>query len=274
MRPARAGEMRAPIRSGCWALPLAALSCVLSVAPLEAQAPGVAPRAQASQRAKEAESGPAAAALPKPSSPAPASPRPARAITEARACFQEAQVAYIAGDLARALEGFLCAYRAAPSPELHFNLARVYERMGEADSGIQHYEAYLAGAQVLPKERKSIERRIASLRALRERQLAQLEPAKPSAEALGAEARVFYDRGVKLYRAREYPGALAAFSAALQMSSAPELHFNLAVVSERLNRPRDAVDHYRAYLAARPNAADSEQVASRISLLQSQTQTP
>ncbi|HKP61414.1 MAG TPA: tetratricopeptide repeat protein [Polyangiales bacterium] len=193
--------------------------------------------------------------------------KPAQPSNEARECFRKAQAAYVAGDLQTALAGFQCAYKAAPSPELHFNLARVYERMGEADDSIQHYEAYLAESPVTPKERKQIEARLKSLAELRERQRAPAEQAKPTAEALSAEARVLYDRGVKLYRAAQYEAALAAFSAALQMSSAPELHFNLAVVSERLGRSHDAVNHYRAYLAARGDADDRDQVQARIAAL-------
>lgn len=196
--------------------------------------------------------------------------KPVSASNEAKACFRNAQAAYVAGNLTAALEGFQCAYQAAPSPELHFNLARVYERMGEAEQGIQHYRAYLEASQPTPREKKQIEARVRALEALRERQRAAIEAAKPTAEDLSAEARVFYDRGVKLYRAQQYKAALAAFSAALQMSSAPELHYNLAVVSERLKKNGDAIDHYRAYLAARPDADDRQVVEQRIAELQSE----
>jgi tetratricopeptide (TPR) repeat protein len=211
---------------------------------------------------------PKTAAKPAPDGPPAKSAQASQPSDEARECFKSAQAAYVAGDLSTALTGFKCAYQAAPSPELHWNLARVYERMGEAEESIQHYEAYLAASEVTPKERKQIEARLKALAELRERQRAPIEQTKPTAETLSAEARVFYDRGVKLYRAQQYQGALAAFNAALQMSSAPELHFNLAVVSERLGRGQDAVDHYRAYLAARSNAEDREQVEARIAALQ------
>jgi tetratricopeptide (TPR) repeat protein len=194
---------------------------------------------------------------------------PSRRVTEeARACFQKAQAAYATGDLAGALAGFQCAYQAAPSPELHYNLARVYERMGEAEDSTRHYRAYLEQAETTPKEKKQIAARLQALQELRERQRPPLDFSKPTAEALGTEARAFYDRGVKLYRARQYQAALAAFSAALQMSNAPELHFNLGVVAERMNRPQEAIDHYRAYLTARSDAVDRERIEARIGELQ------
>jgi tetratricopeptide (TPR) repeat protein len=226
-----------------------AISCMLCHAGASAEPPG-------------AESPPPKAAA----KPAPA--KSVEASSEARECFRSAQAAYVAGDLSKALAGFQCAYQAAPSPELHFNLARVYERMGEAEESIEHYRAYLTASEVTPKERKQIEARMKALAELQQRQRAPIEQAKPTAEALSAEARVFYDRGVKLYRGQQYQAALAAFSAALQMSSAPELHFNLAVVSERLGRGQDAVNHYRAYLATRSDAEDREQVQARITALQ------
>ncbi len=200
----------------------------------------------------------------------PAGPRPVSA--EAKACFQKAQAAYAVGDLASALKGFLCAFQAAPSPELHYNLARVYERMGEADESTRHYRAYLAQTPVKPREKRRIEARLQSLQELRERQRPPLTPAQPSADALGSEARVFYDRGVKLYRRKQYAAAQAAFNAALQMSNAPELHFNLAVVAERMNHAQAAIDHYRAYLAARGDAKDRDTIEERIGMLQSMPQ--
>lgn len=205
----------------------------------------------------------------KPSAQAPPPPTAPRPVSdEARACFQQAQAAYATGDLASALVGFQCAFQAAPSPELHYNLARVYERMGEAEEGTRHYRAYLAETQVKPREKKRIEARIVALQELRERQRPSLEPTKPSLEAMSAEARSFYDRGVKLYRVKQYAAAQAAFNAALQMSNAPELHFNLAVVAERMNRMQEAVDHYRAYLASRSDAKDRERIEERIAMLQ------
>lgn len=253
MRLARTRSTRELASTLTWAV--AALSCGLSSAIV---------RADPSLAASDTKAAGAAAEQTK-VAPAPAKP----VSDQARACFQAAQTAYVAGDLAKALEGFKCAYAAAPSPELDYNLARVYERMGDAEESTRHYRAYLAQAEVTPKELKRIQARLQSLQELRERQRPPLPATKPSAEALSAEARVFYDRGVKLYRAKQYESAMAAFNAALQMSSAPELHFNLAVVSERLNHAQEAVDHYRAYLAARGDARDRDQIESRIAELQS-----
>jgi len=188
-------------------------------------------------------------------------------LDEARACFRAAQAAYAAGELAAALEGFRCAHRLAPSSELHWNLARVYERMGDADQGIEHYRAFLESAKVAPRERRQVEARIAALGELRTRRLASQTAPMPTPDALSAEARTFYERAVKLFGLRQYQAALAAFTAALQMSGAPELHFNLAVTSERLGRLRDARDHYRAYLGARGDAVDRAAIEARIGAL-------
>jgi tetratricopeptide (TPR) repeat protein len=226
-------------------------------------------RAEAPAAKPTASKEPASDVARKPAVPSPqpqAAPRPVS--DGARACFQRAQEAYATGDLASALAGFLCAFEAAPSPELHYNLARVYERMGDAEESTRHYRAYMAQTEVTPKEKKRIEARLLALQDLSERQRPPLEPTKPSAAAMSTEARSFYDRGVKLFRVKQYSAAQAAFSAALQMSSAPELHFNLAVVAERMNRAQEAVDHYRAYLAARGDAKDRDRIEERIAILQ------
>lgn len=207
--------------------------------------------------------------------PPAASPSPApdtSPLAEATECFRDAHTAYVAGELARALSGFLCAYERAPSPELQWNLARVYDRMGEAEEGIRHYRAYLDAGGASPKERKQTEQRIQALEELKARQLAVLAEPKPSHDALSAEARRFYDRGVKLFSRGQYESAMAAFTAALQMSGAPELHYNLAVSAERLSRFSEASDHYRAYLAADANAADRATIEARIAALRSRKQ--
>jgi tetratricopeptide (TPR) repeat protein len=233
----------------------AAVGCSVGLAGARAEAPAAKPTAPP-DRTSDAVAKPAV----------PSAPRSVN--EDARACFQKAQTAYATGDLASALAGFLCAFQAAPSPELHYNLARVYERMGDAEESTRHYRAYMAQSEVTPRERKRIEARLQALQDLSERQRQPLEPTKPSAAAMSTEARSFYDRGVKLFRVKQYSAAQAAFSAALQMSNAPELHFNLAVVAERLNRAQEAVDHYRAYLAGRGDAKDRDRIEERIVMLQ------
>lgn len=242
----------APARSGEPPVP---------AAPRQSATPPAQSTAAATETSRSAATNAAIASNAEPTAP--------KAVTaEAKACFQRAQAAYAVGDLALALKGFLCAFQSAPSPELHYNLARVYERMGETDESTRHYRAYLAQTSVTPREKKRIEARLQSLQALRERQRPPLTPAQPSADALSSEARVFYDRGVKLYRVKQFAAAQAAFNAALQMSNAPELHFNLAVVAERMNHPQEAIDHYRAYLAARNDAKDRDKIEERIGMLQ------
>ena len=220
---------------------------------------------------------PALASPSTPTSSAPGAPPTAAAASRAaapsaRQCFDKAQADYFAGHLAEARAGFECSYAQLPSPELLWNLARVSERMGDVEQGVRYFREYLGVARLTARERKGIERRIAALLALGERQRASsvLKPGPERQAALGAEARTFFERGAKLYRAGHYKAAAAAFTAALQLSEAPELHYNLAVAAERLGETADACDHYRAYLDAAPDAPDRDAVRARILALRSQ----
>jgi tetratricopeptide (TPR) repeat protein len=186
----------------------------------------------------------------------------------ARRCFDAAQADYFAGRLAEARRGFECAYAKLPSAELAWNLARVCERMGDVDAGVHYFRDYLARANVNQRERKRVEARIRALEDLAARQAAALKPGPDTAAALSDEARKFFDRGAKLYRTGHYAAAAAAFGAALQLSDAPELHYNLAMTAERLQKPQEACDHYRAYLAAAPAAADGAEVRAKIEKLE------
>ena len=148
--------------------------------------------------------------------------------------------------------------------ELEFDLGRIYERLGEADDAITHFRAYLTRAELRADEREQIEARIANLIALRARQRAPLIASPPARSALTAEARAFFERGAKLFRRGRYEAALVAFSAARRFAELPELTYNLAVTSERLERWDDAIAYYRAYLREAKDAADAEQIEARI----------
>lgn len=150
-------------------------------------------------------------------------------------------------------------------PELLFNLGRVCERLGESDAALAHYRAYLK-SDLAPAERAQIEKRVEALLALQSRQQEQLLQA-PTTSALKGEARRLFERGRKFFHKKQYAAALAAFVAAKRYSPAPELDYNLALISERLALLGDAIDYYNAYLTAAPNAADAERVRARIRIL-------
>lgn len=188
----------------------------------------------------------------------------------AQQCFERAQIAYFEGRLAEARRGFECAYKQLPSSEMAWNLARVNERMGEVEAGVRYFREYLATAKISAREKKRVQERIQALLELGQRQSSTLKlNAEEQRQALGEEARAFFDRGTKLYAGGHYKAAAAAFTAALQLSDAPELHYNLAVTSERLGAIADALDHYRAYLDALPEAPDRAEVLARLDALRS-----
>src|SRR5262249_42125540 len=68
------------------------------------------------------------------------------------------------------------------------------------------------------------------------------------------QARTDFERGAALYRAGSYREALAAFEEAQARSPAPQNLFNIARCHERLGEFVDAVEAYRAYLDAAPQA--------------------
>ena len=188
---------------------------------------------------------------------------------QARDCFQAGEKAYLAGQLEEAKRSFECAYERMPSAELAWNLARVAERMGDVERGVQYFREYLSRAHVSARERRAIEARIQKLHALRARQASVPKSDVELQAALSEYARSFFQRGVRLYRRGVYQAAAAAFSAALQASGAAELHYNLALCAERLSDWAEAQDHYRAYLTAFPDASDRQEISSHLAELAS-----
>ena len=83
------------------------------------------------------------------------------------------------------------------------------------------------------------------------------------------QARIDFERGAALYRAGSYREALSAFEEAQARSPAPQALFNIARCHDRLGEFVDAVEGYRAYLQAAPEAPDRASVQARIDELQS-----
>ena len=139
-------------------------------------------------------------------------------VARAQALFQEGLRAYEAGNLSEALVKLKEAHRLTRSPELAFNVARVYERIGDAPNATRYFRMYLRSPAVTDAERADIERRIVVLQELQRRQRDQVFAAPPSSDELTAEARTFFLRGVSMFRRRQFRAALDAFMAAHQFA--------------------------------------------------------
>jgi len=88
-------------------------------------------------------------------------------------------------------------------------------------------------------------------------------------EAGGADATVARQRA----RAGDCAGALPAFDNAINLTIEPTLRRDRGLCHEKLGNPFPAMDDYRAYLTARPDAPDAEQVRDRLNRLEESTST-
>ena len=197
-------------------------------------------------------------------------PRPTQEqIDRARQLFVEGSRHYQAGRLNEALENFLEAWRIMPNPDLAYNVARTYERMSDTQRSIEFYGHYLRHAAPDAAEREEVERRIAALQEVAERLQGQIRTLPPTSEALASEARTMFDRGVSMFRRRQYEAAMQAFTAAYNFTRPnppAEVVYNLGMTAERLERTQDAIDYYREYARMLPRdsaerRAIDEQVA-------------
>lgn len=185
----------------------------------------------------------------------------------ARTLFQEGTSAYQEGDFQAAAEKFVAAYRLTRSPELAFNAGRAYERMSEYDKAIRFFRIYLRRGDMSDEVKTDVRARIEALRAAKRRQREQVFTLPPSDDALVQEARTFFQRGVAMFRRRQYEAAMQAFTAAHRFAPLPEIFFNMAVTAEKMGNMRDAMDYYREYLRLRPRAADRGHVEREIERL-------
>jgi tetratricopeptide (TPR) repeat protein len=188
-------------------------------------------------------------------------------IARMRTLFEEGAAAYDAGRLDEALRKMLEAQRTYRNPALAFNIARVYERMANAERAEYWFRAYLTHGTPTDAERADVERRIAEQRDIEARQREQVMAPPPSDDELTAEARTFFQRGVAMFARGQYRAALDAFTAAMRFAPLPEIFYNLALTSERLDATRDAIDYYREYLRVRRDAPERAWIERRIAEL-------
>ena len=83
-------------------------------------------------------------------------------------------------------------------------------------------------------------------------------------DAINARARA---------RSGDCKGALPQFDAAIRKTIEPTLRRDRGLCHEKLGDPYPAIDDYRAYLDARPDANDADQVRERLAHLQEETGT-
>lgn len=193
----------------------------------------------------------------------------ADATARARTLFEQGQAAYAQGRFDEAVARMREAYELTHAPELAFNVARVYERMSDYRNAIRYFELYLRDGHPAPEERAQIEQRIAAIRAADQRRRQQVFTAPASNDEMAQEARTFFERGVALYRRRQYQAAMEAFIAAHRFAPLPEVLYNMAVTAERLGSTQDAIDYYREYLRVRPDGPERGQVEREIERLRS-----
>jgi len=102
---------------------------------------------------------------------APAAQPAGARVEEARLRILDAMNAFRAHDYTAAIHAFELAYRAAPNPDLWYNLARARELSGDCDGAVGDFQRYLRD-KVDPPDRAEVERHIRELQTLSEHQAA------------------------------------------------------------------------------------------------------
>ena len=133
--------------------------------------------------------------------------------------------------------------------------------LGEPEKAIGFLRLYLSRNREPVPDREQVRERIARLKRKVRRERGMLIGSAPH---LTAEARAFFERGMKMFEEKRYREALAALLAAQRLFPAPEINYNLALVSEKLGLEGDAVDYYRVYLRAVDEPDEREAIAEKI----------
>ena len=82
------------------------------------------------------------------------------------------------------------------------------------------------------------------------------------------QAQQHYEAGHELYKSGDYQGAIREFETANRLAPSPVLDYNIGLARERLGQLELAVQHYRAYITAMPNASNRDSVDAKIQTLE------
>jgi hypothetical protein len=135
-----------------------------------------------------APAGAAAQATP-PAAAAPEGAPGGARVEEAQRRVTAAMAAFRAHDYTTAIHEFELAWRAAPNPDLWYNLARARELSGDSGGAIGDYQRYLRD-KVDPPDRAEVERHIRELQSL-----ADLQAAARRRQAEGSRIRFHVEGG-------------------------------------------------------------------------------
>jgi len=194
---------------------------------------------------------------------------PQERLEKARQLFQQGQEAYRQGKLEQALESFRAAEKLVPSAELAYNIGHLYDRLGVREKAVIYLRLYLSRSRGEVADGKQVLERIASLRL--QLRAGRENPLGPPPQ-LGAQARVWFEKGARMFEQKRYREALAAWLKARELSPAPDTLYNLALASEKLGRDADALEYYLAYARALRGPEELEAVEGKIRELEARVQ--
>ncbi|MDP3273588.1 MAG: tetratricopeptide repeat protein [Deltaproteobacteria bacterium] len=183
---------------------------------------------------------------------------------EVRRLFSEGTTAYGQNDFTTAAARFRAAYEIDHSSvAMAFNLARVYERIGEVTDAISFFERVVA-THPGPEMEADIARRIAALREYEQRRSAGISQPPATGDQLNQEGVTWFGRGVRFYQRGQLPQALQAFEEAARFLQTPELYFNLGMTYERMRNYPRAIEYLEQFAEARRGTAEEDMIRRRI----------
>jgi len=185
--------------------------------------------------------------------------------------YEEGAAAAGRREWAAAARAFTDAHALVPSTELAFNAARMFEHLADFERAAEWYRRVLASSPS-SSVRAQVNERLASVERDAQRQRDATAQAPPDRAALANEASVWFERGMRFFRRRQWAEALQAFENANQVvqtthGDSAELMFNLGVTHEHLGHRGEAEAAFRSYLAARPDSPARADIEARIQRL-------
>ncbi len=192
----------------------------------------------------------------------PTPPAPVRQqVDEANRLATLGQESSLEGDHRAARDLFSQAATLNPrEASLAYRLGREYEASGQREEAVRQYCRYLSLAPNA-SDAAQVSAQVAHLLA-------------PDAVARGNDVVVAFRGGVVDFDARDYNGAVTAFTKAAQDSALTDAIYNRALAHDRNGEAAAAIRDYSTYLRLDPQAPDAAAVRGRVDALRSGIPSP
>jgi uncharacterized protein YktA (UPF0223 family) len=183
--------------------------------------------------------------------------------------FEQGEMYFQTGVYDLAVREYKAAYELFPASMLLYNIGLAYERAADVDKALEHYRAFVDGADGKAQDKQKTMEARARIEALERMRAARLAEKEKNERVAELRARAQAERS-----AGKVEPAVTAYRDAFALAGDPELLFEIGEVYRGANDRTAAIDAYQRYREVSPAGQRSIEALRWIEALSSPAAAP